>query len=289
MQIIDPHLHLFDLSKGHYHWLKESNPPYWQDKSIINHSFSEQQLTLSSPLTLAGFVHIEAGFDNEHPWREVAWLESHCHLPFRSVAAVDLALPPKKFIAQVQQIMRYKSVVGCRHILDEQANHLLSLPQVTENLAYLAQQQLSFDLQMPLSDKKSVALLTRLLSALPTLTIIINHSGCPPKVLSSNAGKYWQKGLEQLSQFSQCAIKCSGFELVNRNYTLDWQNKIIQQCLLLFGTQRVMLASNFPLCLFTQSYNKFWQEISTSAEILNLPQSDLFYNNATYWYKFSKS
>ena len=142
---------------------------------------------------------------------------------------------------------------------------------------------------MPLSDKKSVALLTRLLSALPTLTIIINHSGCPPKVLSSNAGKYWQKGLEQLSQFSQCAIKCSGFELVNRNYTLDWQNKIIQQCLLLFGTQRVMLASNFPLCLFTQSYNKFWQEISTSAEILNLPQSDLFYNNATYWYKFSKS
>ncbi len=35
LKIIDPHIHLIDLAKGQYHWLKPQNPPHWPDKHLI--------------------------------------------------------------------------------------------------------------------------------------------------------------------------------------------------------------------------------------------------------------
>ena len=90
MKIIDPHLHLFALELGHYHWLKAENPPFWPDKQHIYKSFDETDLMLTAPYSLAGFIHIEAGFDNEQPWRELAALEQSCNKPFRAIANIDL-------------------------------------------------------------------------------------------------------------------------------------------------------------------------------------------------------
>lgn len=116
MKIIDPHLHLFDLSQGEYSWLKPECPPFWSDKPLIAKNFSENDLTLAKPLTLAGFVHIEAGFDNQQPWREIAWLESTCKIPFRSIALLDITLPKALFLTQLESLMTYQSVVGVRYI-----------------------------------------------------------------------------------------------------------------------------------------------------------------------------
>ena len=115
--LIDAHLHLFDLVQGDYHWLKEENTPFWPNKNIICQNFNEQDLAVNPPFELGGFIHIEAGFDNIKPWREIAWLESHCQLPFKSVAAINLTLNKNDFIEQVDQLLHYQSVVGCRHIL----------------------------------------------------------------------------------------------------------------------------------------------------------------------------
>ena len=97
MQIIDPHVHLFDLAKGQYLWLKPENEPFWPDKAVINKNFSASDLSLSAPLSLYGFVHIEAGFDNLEPWREIAWLEQNCQDNFRAVAMLDITLSPAMF------------------------------------------------------------------------------------------------------------------------------------------------------------------------------------------------
>ena len=73
MKIIDPHLHLFDLSQGEYSWLKPECPPFWPDKSLVAKNFSEHDLRLNESLKLTGFVHIDAGFNNQQPRREIAW------------------------------------------------------------------------------------------------------------------------------------------------------------------------------------------------------------------------
>ena len=285
MKIIDPHLHLFNLEQGDYHWLKKETPPFWPDKQIINRSFNEEDLKVNSPNELAGFVHIEAGFDNENPWQEIAWLESHCKLPFRSVAAIDLTLDENAFIQQIDKLLPYTSVVGCRHILDEQAHQILQQQSVQNNLAHLASKQLSFDLQMSLVDERSLALLAKILTDIPSLRVIIDHAGLPSNQ-SATAIKNWQVGLKTLSQFKHCAIKCSGWEMIDRDYSFDWLAMIINSCIDSFGDKRVMFASNFPLVLFSQSYQSLWktyQELNITKEQLTA----LTYDNAVNWYRLT--
>ncbi|MBA6349811.1 MULTISPECIES: amidohydrolase [unclassified Colwellia] len=258
MKIIDPHLHLFNLEQGHYQWLKADSPPYWSDKKTIRQSFTEKDLALSVPLQLAGFVHIEAGFDNQQPWREIAWLEDSCSLPFRAIAGVNLLLPTSEFQQILDKLDKFESVVGVRDILDENACAYLSNSHVKENLARLAQQQLIFECQMALTDVVATEQLIAIINELPTLKLVINHAGWPPEDIDSKQWQDWQSGIQALSGYENVAIKCSGFEMVNRQYSASWQQHVIKHCLATFGLDKTMLASNFPLCLFKSSYQKNW-------------------------------
>ncbi|MBA6364051.1 amidohydrolase [Colwellia sp. BRX8-4] len=285
MKIIDPHLHLFNLEQGHYQWLKTDSPPYWSDKKTIRQSFTEKDLALSVPLQLAGFVHIEAGFDNQQPWREIAWLEDSCSLPFRAIAGVNLLLPTSEFQQILDKLDKFESVVGVRDILDENACAYLSNPHVKENLARLSQQQLIFECQMALTDVVATEQLIAVINELPTLKLVINHAGWPPEDIDSKQWKNWQSGIQALSGYENVAIKCSGFEMVNRQYSAPWQQHVIKHCLATFGLDKTMLASNFPLCLFKSSYQKNWithfenQPLSTNELEL------LCYKNALRIYK----
>ena len=286
MKIIDPHVHLFDLTKGDYHWLKADNPPFWSDKTIINKNFSERALQLNSNAELTGFVHIEAGFDNKEPWREVQWLESVCKKDFRSVACIDITLNTEKFKYHLNKLLTFRSVVGCRYIIDETAVTLLSDIQVQENLALLAKYQLSFDAQFSIGDSESVQAVITILRTIPELKVIINHAGWPPKDRDSNDYEHWYKNMEFIAQYPQCAIKCSGWEMADRNYQPNWIIDIIKHCFTCFGEERVMLASNFPLCLFYGDYAGLWQLYCEHLDISSQQLKLISYENAYLWYKF---
>ncbi|NQZ24182.1 MAG: amidohydrolase family protein [Colwellia sp.] len=290
MKIIDPHLHLFNLEQGDYQWLKAENPPHWLDKKKIVKNFTEKDLRLPSPFELAGFVHIEAGFNNQEPWREIHWLESHCTLPFKSIAGIDLQLEPSMFLQAIIQLKKFKSVVGVRDILDDNAIHYLSNPQVQKNLALLAKEQLIFELQMPLNNLDSVYLLAELLAEMPQLSVVINHAGWPPQQKSEESEECehqrWLQGIKILSAFEHCAIKCSGYEMTNRQYTSVWQQNIIKHCISCFGIKRVMLASNFPLCTFHSSYQAYWQQQITTASFSTDELAKLCHHNTERIYSF---
>ena len=72
--IIDPHVHFFNLLDGQYTWLQGSNPPAWPNLEKIKRPISAQQLANSTDFKLKGLVHIEAGFDNSAPIKELNWL-----------------------------------------------------------------------------------------------------------------------------------------------------------------------------------------------------------------------
>lgn len=289
MKIIDPHLHLFDLNKGQYHWLKATNPPFWPDKSVIAKNFVEQDLHLASPLKLGGYVHIEAGFDNQQPWREIQWLEQNCQGNFRSVASLDITLAPKVFSQQLDKLLGYQSVVGIRHILDDDALTILNDKNSEYNLQQLAERKLSFELQLSLENSKVINRLVEIISATPALVYCINHAGWPPLKLekAKTNSLCWQESIKKLSQFNNVYIKCSGYEMADRQYSRQWQENIIALCIASFGISRVMLASNFPLSLWHSQYQQTW------LNLINLQYSKndlakLCYNNAYDFYKFNQ-
>jgi predicted TIM-barrel fold metal-dependent hydrolase len=305
MKILDPHLHLFDLHLGQYSWLKPENTPFWSDKGMINKSFSQQDLVVSGEHEIAGFVHIEAGFNNDTPKDEVIWLESVVTKPFKTVAFIDVTLPVIEFEQALNDLMSCQSVVGVRHILDDDAFEVLSLGQVKSNFAYLAKHHLSFDLQMPITDVLALNQLISILKHCPTLKIILNHAGWPPIADSAEllAKSDWYNALKQLAALPQCAVKCSGWEMIiDREYddlsvlsavpteTYTWQSHVLKLCLEAFGQERVMLASNFPLCLFHSSYQDYWDNVINILNNMPLTETKkqaLVFNNACSWYNLT--
>lgn len=286
IKIIDPHLHFFNLKCGDYHWLQPHNPPFWPDKPSIHRSYSEHDLSLPSSIQLSGFVHIEAGFDNQRPWREIDWLENTTTLPFKSVATINLTNDPTTFQSDINKLSKYPSLVGVRHILDEQTQAILSQPHVHENFAYLADYSLLFETQINGTDTQGIERLIHLAQAQPTLHFVINHGAFPPPC--DDEIEVWRANMKYISRCPNITVKTSGWEMINRRYSVDWVNFIVYELLSLFGQYRVMLASNFPLCTFSQSYTALWQLYLS----LSMPESTkkrLIYDNALQIYQLPSS
>lgn len=285
MKIIDSHLHLFDLSQGDYHWLKLENQPLWPNKTLINQNFTESDLSLKAPLSIAGFVHIEAGFDNNKPWRELAYLEANCQLPFKSIAYLDITKTSAACIADLNKLQQHRSFVGIRYIIDENAEQIFNHPAVFANLKMLAKRQLIFELQMPITCQKSLELFTTLYQEIPELTVIINHAGSPQDLQSA---KPWQQALKALAKYPKIAIKCSGWEMIDRNYKVSAAATICLHCITYFGEDRVLIASNFPVNLFCNNYQNYWALIINELSVKLSPEqlNKLCYHNSYYWYLF---
>ncbi|MBN3562810.1 amidohydrolase family protein [Aliamphritea spongicola] len=284
MKIIDPHLHLFNLQEGEYHWLQPQNPPFWPDKASICRNFSAEDLRLPESLQLSGLIHIEAGFNNQSPWLETGWLESHLKgYRFRSIVCADLTLSTAAFAALLDQVEQHSSVAGIRHILDDEAEQLLRQPQVIHNLQQLAEREWIFECQYPLTDTPATRELEALLEVHP-LQIIINHAGFPPANQANR--QTWQENLQRLADYPSVSVKASGWEMQDRTFQPDQVSETVNILLEVFGERRVMLASNFPLCLFSREYAELWQmyqQLQLPEEVLQL----LCHDNARRLYRLS--
>ena len=285
MHIIDPHLHLFNLQLGAYSWLREENPPSWPDKSRIHRDFSESDLSLDAGLSLAGYVHVEAGFDNQASWREVDWLQQEAGSPLRSVGHLDIKLPTAKFVEGLKQLTQRKSVVGVRCIFDDAISELTQHPNTYPNLAQLAANNLHFEVQFNTQIANDCTAVEGLIEALPQLQFVLNHAGfCP----LDQGGAYETSlaGLRILSRLSNLSVKSSGFEMLNRAFKPANAAQLTAQLCELFSGGRVMLASNFPLITLSMSYSDYWTQMIEALQAENLPIERLIYDNAKRIYRF---
>jgi len=281
-KIIDPHLHFFNLQKGDYEWIKPQNPPFWPDKHLINKNFVEADVALSPPNQLVGFVHIEAGFDNQQPWREIDWLEQHCTLPFKSVAFADITA--STFPEHIQLLEQRQSVTGIRHLLDDQAENILSCALIDPHFTLLAEMKFSFDAQLSLVNSRAVDLLVTLANKHKKVRIIINHAGWAPVENHKSERKEWKVNLAKVANCENIAIKLSGWEMSSRTWQPQHAANVVQDCLALLGETRVMLASNFPLCLFSMSYTDLWNTYAELPDINVQCFESITYSNAKTWY-----
>jgi predicted TIM-barrel fold metal-dependent hydrolase len=284
LSIIDPHVHLFDIENGHYDWLKTNNAPFWPQKYLINRTYVDNALYLEDPLHLAAYVHIEAGYDNESGERELAMLEEKASIPMRTMGYVDITLPHDDFLYALGKQSEYRSSRGLRYILDGSLNEIKAILENEnsyKNLAFLGKHKGTFELQLDVKNTELIVLVYAFFNRLPELQVVLNHAGFAPlleKEESNQASIYahqldftnWQANLLLLAKLPKVAVKCSGFEmsLLNEDkdaigaviqYTNEDVIAVVKHCINAFGSDKVMMASNFPLCLFSMSYQNYWE------------------------------
>ena len=275
-KIIDPHLHFFNLLEGQYTWLQGANPPAWSNLDKIKQPISVAELIKSTDFELVGLVHIEAGFDNNQPVKELNWLANHIKtIPYKAISFATINQPNNAFKLALQQL-EHCSLVGIRDITEgHDAERLLS-PHCLDNLQHLSQLKLHFEAQFEVENLNITERLISYANQVSDLQIIINHTG-----LAHNLAN-WAAAIELLAKQPNVAIKFSGFELLMFNS--EQQSQCFIHILKHFGMQRVMFASNFPVCQININYNELWQHYRTLCDDTIIWQH-LSYKNAARLYQ----
>lgn len=276
IKIIDPHVHFFNLVEGQYSWLQGTHPPAWPNLDKIKKPVSAQQLIKSTDFELAGLVHIEAGFDNTSPINELNWLDSHLKdIPFKAISYNQIDSPAEQFINSLEALA-HPSLCGIRDITEgADAKRLLSANSF-KNLTTLSDTQLHFEAQFDIENSEITKQVAYYAKQLPQLQIIINHAGLPSNLNT------WQQAVELLAQHNNIAIKFSGFELLQ--LTSKQQITCFNFLFNHFGEQRIMFASNFPVCQINTSYNNLWhchKALCSSDKVWH----SLGYANAKHYYQ----
>lgn len=102
---------------------------------------------------------------------------------------------------------------------------------------------LRFDLQTPWWH---LAEATELATNFPNTQIVVNHTGLPSD-RSPDGIAGWQQAMAQLAQCPNVAVKISGLGQAGQPWTVAANRPIVLTTLDLFGVNRCMFASNFPV------------------------------------------
>lgn len=295
LKIIDPHIHLFNLEQGEYAWLKKGQPPFWPDKSKIAKDFVVRDLSeafvldIDTNFDLCGVVHIEAGFDNINPLREIAWLETEFSSNTMNAACIafaDITESTETFEKNILKLTTKKMIRGVRYIIED-FDALCAHQQLADNIQILANHGFVFELQIADLDLPKAQRITELFSLRPDLKVALNHAGFLHNLIKTNTSSALSI-YDCLAQLPNMCVKASGFEMLDRQYQMRDTRRMYDALLASFGSERVMAASNFPLTLFSKTYYQYWQDTLICLDEMGVNDNDrtsIVYDTARSFYR----
>ncbi|MEX3959202.1 amidohydrolase [Trinickia sp. EG282A] len=301
MQVVDPHVHFWDLDSHRYPWLDNPGTSFVGDASRLKHNYLPADfLADSGDIDVLKVVHVEANHDPADPVEETRWLQSLAdagqqrgnakhRLPEAIVAAADLSAPDAADTLAAHAV--FANMRGIRQILNVHPNPLYSYVQRRylrdetwrANFALLERFALSFDMQLYPSQMEEAAALAR---AHPGIQIIVNHAGMFVDRHSVAGYREWRDGLRALAALPNVTVKISGLAMFDHRWTIESFRPYVLQTIDTFGVERAMFASNFPVDRLFGSYSDLWHAY---AEIVSGASDDekaaLFRTNAERIYR----
>jgi predicted TIM-barrel fold metal-dependent hydrolase len=187
MQVVDSHIHLWDLKTHRYPWLENPGVSFVGDARDLKHDYLlDDLLGEAGDIEVLKLVHVEANHDPADPVEETRWLQSIADrpasrgMPNAIVAAVDLSAANAPELLEAHA--SFASTRGIRQILNVHENklfdyvgrHFMREPQWRAHFALLRRYDMSFDLQLYPSQMEAAAELAR---AHGDTVFIVNHAG----------------------------------------------------------------------------------------------------------------
>jgi predicted TIM-barrel fold metal-dependent hydrolase len=296
MQVVDPHIHLWDLKTHHYPWLAQPGVSFVGDARELKHDYLLADLLNDArEVELLKVVHVEANHDPADPVEETRWLQSVAdepaarHMPNGIVAAVDLSASNAAQILEAHAA--FANTRGVRQILNVHHNklfdyigrHLMRDATWRENFALLRRHRMSFDMQLYPSQMAEAAELARTHA---DTQFIVNHAGMFVDRDSVAGYRAWRDGMRALAACDNVAVKISGLAMFDHHWTVESLRPYVFETIDAFGVDRTMFASNFPVDRLFGSYAKLWLAYaSIVGGASEAEQAALFVRNAERMYR----
>jgi predicted TIM-barrel fold metal-dependent hydrolase len=296
MQVVDPHIHLWDLKTHHYPWLANPGVSFVGDARELKHDYLLADLLREAgEIQILKVVHVEANHDPADPVEETRWLQGLANeagsrgMPNGIVAGVDLSAPDAAQVLEGHAA--FANTRGIRQILNVHENklfdyigrHLMRDSVWRENFALLRRYGMSFDMQIYPSQMDEAAALAQ---AHADTQIIINHAGMFVDRSSVAGYRAWRDGLRKLAGCPNVTVKLSGFAMFDHQWTVESLRPYVLETIDTFGVERAMFASNFPVDRLFGSYEDLWRAYASIVADASAAEKDaLFRRNAERVYR----
>jgi predicted TIM-barrel fold metal-dependent hydrolase len=283
--IVDAHQHFWDLERNHHPWLADPEPPpfrYGDTRPLRRNYLPPDYRRDAGAHEIVMTLHMEAEFDPSRPVDETLWLEEIAATHGLPTACVAQAWLDRADVADILAAQASRPLV--RGIRQKPAPGQMRTEAWRRGYALLGVHGLSFDLQAPWSYLAEAAALA---TEFPKTTIIINHTGLPAD--RSEVGlEGWRRAIRTVAECRNVALKISGLGLPGRKWTVADNGPVIRDAIRIFGPERCMFASNFPvdgLCAtFDEIYTGFREAV---ADLPLAQQRALFHDNAVRIYRLA--
>ncbi|MEV4533327.1 amidohydrolase family protein [Asanoa sp. NPDC049518] len=244
--IVDAHHHLWAADAG-YTWLDDPG------LEPINRTFTPAMLSLE--LSAAGVersVLVEGGRCDT---AEAELLLGHAAATPSIAGVVAWADPASPDLAAT--LAGYRALpggdllVGIRSQVQGEERDYLDRSDVRAGLAVIGSAGLVFDLVVRCDQLPSAA---RVAAALPTVHFVLDHLGKPR--IRDGGFDEWQAAIAPLAACPNVTAKVSGLvtEADWQHWTVEDLRPYVVEALRLFGPSRLMLGSDWPVCLLAGGY-----------------------------------
>jgi predicted TIM-barrel fold metal-dependent hydrolase len=294
LRIVDAHFHLWDLQgQINYDWLVHPEHNWLGDYSAFQRTYlAPEYIRATSLHNLVGAVAIEAECDRSQQVPETAFftlVNEQYGLPSVIVAHAWVDTPNAEEIIAQQAAFKLVRGIRTKPIIAAKPgesvrgqSRSLQDPKWITGLGLLEKYKLSWDLRLPwwhLEEGAEVAALY------PNMPVVLNHTGYPWNRDKESMAQ-WRKGMQALAKLANVSCKISGLCVSDRPWTLEENGPIIRETIEMFGVDRCMFASNFPVDSLKGSWDYVYTCFKRSVAHLSIvDQQKLFADNAIRVYR----
>ena len=298
IKIVDAHHHLWDLNneKTSYAWLMVSEgEAFFGDYGAIRKSYLlEDYLEDAKNQNIIKSVHVQAEHDDDKPVNETAWLQhvadNHSsNLPNAIVAFADFS---KNNVSEIlDEHQNYKNTRGIRQILSynekepkysHASQDFMKNSKWVENFKNIKNRNLSFDIQIY---KHQMEDAYELAKKNDDVLFILNHTG-EPCYQSEEYIESWEKNMCKIASCENFVAKISGLGMFDTKWTTESTRIFVEKTIEIFGIERCMFASNFPVDKIFNTFDNYWNSFKEITK--NYSENDknlLFSLNAEKYYR----
>ncbi|MEC2344952.1 amidohydrolase family protein [Paenibacillus barengoltzii] len=242
---IDAHQHFWKIDRGDYGWITPELPILYRDflpidlePSLHKHQIDKTILVQAAPTVEETEFILQLSETADFIAGVVGWL--------------DLEAP--SYREQYERFAQHPKCIGFRVMIQdmEDPNTILS-PAYIEALSYFADQDVPIDL-LVLSHQ--LPQLVQLLERVPHLRGVVDHLAKP--LIASGEIEPWRSQMAEIAKHTNIYCKLSGMVTeANREF---WKKEdftaYVNEVLDLFGPERIMFGSDWPVCLLAATYDE---------------------------------
>jgi L-fuconolactonase len=240
---IDSHQHFWQYNPAEHVWMTEA-------MQVLKNNYSPSDLQpLLKEIDFNGCIAVQAR-QNEEETNWLLELAAENNFIKGVVGWVDLRS------SNIHNILaKYKNknkLVGVRHVVhDEEDDNFMLHPAFINGIAALKEFDLTYDL---LLFPKHLPVAIKLVKQFPQQAFVLDHIAKP--FISKKEFSPWKENLIELAKHPNVYCKLSG--MVTEASWYNWAESDFEEYLDIvtsaFGTNRIMIGSDWPVCSLSGSY-----------------------------------